>query len=186
MQKKYYRDDPCLTGFKELDTVFKPPFLDVGSYITPNKIDKRKILKGEYVGIDIRQGPGVDCILDIAQNYVKLEHFNTVICVDTFEHVNKPWLAAKNIEMSMAKDAQIYFSVPFIWRFHEHPQDYWRMTPTAIKMIFENIEWTKIFYTDYFNTVYHTKNLNIHIKKQKAPLGFATISVIHMLGTKWV
>ncbi len=182
---KHVREDVFPLVLKELNTVFKPPILDVGSCILGNKLDKRDFTSGEYLGIDIREGRGVDKVLDITRLRPRgFDYFNTVFATDAFEHIDRPWLAAHVIETSMAKGAQIYFSVPFVWRYHEHPHDYWRMTPDAVKILFGQIKWTKIFYTDYFNKIYPSDQINIHIKKKKAPLGYATISILHMLGTK--
>jgi len=140
-------------------------------------------------------GNGVDLLFDITKGVPARNYFNTVICTDTFEHVDKPWLAAKNIEASMKPKAKIYFSIPFSWRYHKHPKDYWRMTPDAIRVLFKHIKWTKTFFMDRENTIYQQENPNIKLKKlnvsnhgnlflsQKTPI-VMPITILHMLGRK--
>jgi hypothetical protein len=183
--KKPAREDPFQTALQEFQTTFKPPYLDVGSYIPKGKMDKRDLFDGHYTGIDLQEGPGVDVVHDITVRCPTEKYFNnTVFCLDTFEHIDRPWLASKNIEQAMAVGAQIYVSVPFIWRFHGYPNDYWRMTPEGVRVLFEKIEWTQMFCMDFINNIYPIENLNIHPKKQKPPQGTLMIVSIHMLGEK--
>ena len=57
------------------------------------------------------------------------------------EHCKHPWLAAINMESSLNKNGCLFVSVPFIWRYHNYPLDYWRFTHQAISILFPNIEW---------------------------------------------
>lgn len=192
--KRPVRDDPFPRVLEEFGidiSEFKPPFLDVGSFIPPNKKDRRELFAGEYLGVDIQAGIGVDHVLDITYDIgdivsscVRFHGFNTVFCIDTLEHIDRPWLAAQNIQYLMAEDAQIYISVPFIWRYHPYPKDYWRMAPDAIRVLFPEIEWTHEFCTDFMNNIFPIEQLNIHPGKKKAPFGYASICLIHMLGRK--
>jgi len=33
----------------------------------------------------------------------------------------------------------VYVSVPFAWKFHGYPSDYWRFTPQAIRLLFPDL-----------------------------------------------
>jgi hypothetical protein len=47
-------------------------------------------------------------------------------------------------------DGTIFVLVPFVWRIHAYPNDYWRMSPAAIRSIFPDIGWLKLkFVTDH-------------------------------------
>jgi hypothetical protein len=41
----------------------------------------------------------------------------------------------------MKPGATIFVTVPFCWRIHGYPSDYWRMTPEALKVLFPSITW---------------------------------------------
>jgi hypothetical protein len=48
---------------------------------------------------------------------------------------------AANMEKALVNSGTILISVPFVWRVHDYPGDYWRMTPDALDIIFPHIEW---------------------------------------------
>jgi hypothetical protein len=37
------------------------------------------------------------------------------------------------------KNGVLYVSVPFSWKFHAYPSDYWRFTPEGIRILFPKI-----------------------------------------------
>lgn len=121
--------------------------LIAGSYITENKADRRARFKNA-VGVDMRDGPGVDLVLNLEQEH-DIGTFSHVDCCSVLEHVARPWLFAKSIERMMEPGATIYVGVPFNWRAHSYPDDYFRMTTSALKVLFENIEWKHLRYATY-------------------------------------
>jgi hypothetical protein len=48
---------------------------------------------------------------------------------------------AANIERLMAPGATLFVSVPFCWRVHGYPSDYWRMTPDGLLALFSTVDW---------------------------------------------
>lgn len=46
-----------------------------------------------YVGVDLRDGPGVDVIGDAVD--VPLEGFDVVVCTEVLEHYDRPWLLVR-------------------------------------------------------------------------------------------
>jgi hypothetical protein len=137
-----------LQDFQDLYVKPKPGrTLIVGSKIYRDKEDRRKRYP-DAVGVDMLPGDGVDivCNLEDAQDVRdkidnRVNKFDHIECMSTLEHSRKPWLLAYNIELLMAKDATIFVSVPFCWRIHAYPDDYWRLTPHGVRSIFPNIEW---------------------------------------------
>jgi hypothetical protein len=57
-------------------------------------------------------------------------------------------LAADTIEKAMRKDATLLLSVPFIWREHGYPSDYFRFTINAVEVLFPSIDWIELDYYD--------------------------------------
>ena len=116
--------------------------LEVGSYDVNGSL--RYIIEMlepyEYVGVDIIDGPGVDAVCP-AQNLVKKfgeERFDVVISTCMLEHTKKWAEAVSNIKRVCKKDGIILLIVPSNWRYHGHPNDYWRYSKEDIKEIFSD------------------------------------------------
>jgi len=61
--------------------------------------------------------------------------FDSVICLQVFEHVDDPFLAIKEINRITRMGGIILFSVPHLSRLHELPYDYYRYTENGIKKV---------------------------------------------------
>jgi SAM-dependent methyltransferase len=126
---------------------FEPPFLEVGSRDYGNTATFRNIFKygeGEYVGIDVANGKGVDRVVDLTADFkvvkaVLPEKFNTIICLSVLEHCHEPFKMAQNIDKLLNPGGRLYVSVPFSWKIHNYPADYWRFTPAGIRNLFPRI-----------------------------------------------
>ncbi len=131
--------------------------LIVGSYVTEGKDDRRKRYK-DVVGVDMRHGPGVDRVLDMeVANENDLGMFDHVECTSMLEHVKHPWLVAVNIERMLNPGGTLFVTVPFNWRVHAYPDDYFRMTLSGIQILFENIEWLALKYSTYNGVIEKSK-----------------------------
>jgi len=40
-------------------------------------------------------------------------------------------------------------TVPFVWKFHGYPNDYYRYTHNGIKKLFKNYNWNKSYFSTY-------------------------------------
>lgn len=116
--------------------------LVVGSHIYDTSPDRRAYYPNA-LGLDMIAGPGVDICHNLekplAKRWGKFDHID--LC-SVLEHVRRPWLLAENVERLMKPDATLLVSVPFVWRIHSYPSDFWRMTPEALDVLFPRIEWT--------------------------------------------
>lgn len=113
--------------------------LVVGSKLHGPHRDYRKNFPNA-VGIDIEEGEGVDFVHNL-EKPLNMGKFTHVVCHSVLEHVQRPWLMAENIENLLVDSGTIYLSVPWAWRFHAYPSDYWRMSHEGLKIIFPNIKW---------------------------------------------
>ena len=83
----------------------KAPFLEVGSKDYGSTQNFRPLFagKGEYVGVDMEDGPGVDVVLDLTDEFQKVDaklsgkRFSTVICLSVLEHCDQPFKIAENL-----------------------------------------------------------------------------------------
>lgn len=111
-----------------------------------NKEDRRKRYE-EAIGIDAIAGKGVDLVHNLEKRLpASAGMFNHVDCLSVLEHSQKPWLVAANLEAVLPIGGTILVLVPFIWRVHNYPGDYWRFTMEGVKLLFNRIEWQDMAY----------------------------------------
>ena len=135
--------------------------LVLGSKLYGDEKQDRRKRYGDALGLDMQDGAGVDIVADLEDyegflddievgDYVYTNQFvmkaDHIDCISVLEHVRRPWLAAETIEAFLNHNGTILISVPFAWRAHGYPSDYWRYTTEAIKVLFPNIEWQKLCY----------------------------------------
>jgi SAM-dependent methyltransferase len=118
------------------------PILEIGSYQVKgqeNLIDIRSLLPGkQYVGVDFRAGPGVDCVADVEHLPQPDSSFGTVIALSTFEHVRRFWVGFKEVYRVLRPDGVFVVSCPFYFHQHGYPSDYWRFTPEAFELLLDS------------------------------------------------
>jgi len=124
------------------------PFLEVGSKDYGSTQNLRALFanRDKYIGIDMEDGPGVDIVLDLTEDFQKIDsklrgqRFGTIFCLSVLEHCEQPFKMAENLTLLLKQKGQICISVPFSWKIHGYPNDYWRFTPEGIKRLLPNVE----------------------------------------------
>lgn len=125
--------------------------LIIGSKVYADKEDRRKRYS-DCVGIDMLPGDGVDIVMDLEKESmfeVFKDRFAHVECLSVLEHMRKPWIAAREIEASMEPGSTIFLSVPFVYRVHGYPSDYFRMTTDGVRALFPNISWKHLMFAGH-------------------------------------
>lgn len=119
------------------------PVLEVGSRdANGNTSGFREFYPGEYVGVDLEPGKGVDVVADLCGPHPLPEgHFGLVICCSVLEHVKDPWAMARNLTRLLKPGGKLYVSVPWTWRYHAYPDDYWRFSWSGIRTLFPDLAW---------------------------------------------
>jgi ubiquinone/menaquinone biosynthesis C-methylase UbiE len=117
------------------------PILEIGSYQVPGQekiADLRTLFPGkEFVGVDVRAGPGVDCVADVEALPQADASFGTVIAMNTFEHVPRFWKGFEEVYRVLRPDGALLVSCPFSFHLHDYPSDYWRFSPEALELLLE-------------------------------------------------
>lgn len=116
------------------------PVLEVGAYQVRGQeaVGLRSLFPGrEYVGIDMRPGPGVDCVADVEDLPHADRSVGTVITFNTFEHVRCFWRGFEEIHRVLRPDGALIVSCPFHFHIHNYPHDYWRFTPAAFEFLLD-------------------------------------------------
>lgn len=106
---------------------------------------------GTYVGVDMEAGPGVDVVGDLSASLCGLEpgQFSLVICCSVLEHVQRPWLMAENLTRLLRPGGTMFIAVPWVWRYHGYPEDYYRFSHRGVMVLFPEIEWRNPFFATY-------------------------------------
>ena len=136
-----------LLYIKKFANELKGPYLEVGSKNYGNTQDLRPILSNgdKYIGVDLEQGQGVDLVLNLTDDFEEIdkklngERFGTIICLSVLEHSVNPFAMAENLTRLLKDGGKIIISVPFAWKFHGYPSDYWRFTYEGVKRLFPRI-----------------------------------------------
>lgn len=111
------------------------PIYEFGALQVPGQegfADLRPLFPGrKYVGADMREGPGVDAILNLYDIHLPSESIGTVLMLDTLEHVQFPSRAVEEVHRILNSKGILVMSSVMNFPIHDHPHDYWRFTPEA-------------------------------------------------------
>jgi SAM-dependent methyltransferase len=129
------------------------PLYEFGSYQVEgqqSQIDLRPLFTGgEFIGADMREGPGVDVILDLHKIDLPDDHIGTILTFDTFEHVEYPHRAIEEIYRVLKPGGKVVFSSVMRFPIHDFPSDYWRFTPAAFESLLKPFDSTFVGYAGY-------------------------------------
>jgi SAM-dependent methyltransferase len=89
-------------------------------------------------GCDLKAGENVDHVFDLTDHPPDLliNKYDIIISSSTLEHVSKPWLAANCLKKLLRPAGYLYVSVPWVWRYHAYPNDYWRFNRHTLDILF--------------------------------------------------
>ena len=100
---------------------------------SPRQLVERILGPVPYTGVDLEEGPGVDLVADMTQDFSR--RASIVLCLETLEHIQN-WRAAVNT-LKQACDGVLIVTVPTaVVARHEYPGDFWRFTRKALGEIF--------------------------------------------------
>lgn len=124
------------------------PAAVIGSRVYPGRPAWREWLP-DALGVDALAGPGVDLVWDLeAALPAERGLFAHVECLSVLEHTPRPWRVARNLERMLRPGGTLFLSVPFAWRVHGYPADYWRFTADGVRALFPRIRWDVLLYGD--------------------------------------
>jgi SAM-dependent methyltransferase len=121
--------------------------LEIGS-LDVNGSVRQEVLRyepQEYVGLDIRPGPGVDVVHDAADLPYPDESMDLVISTETLEHV-WPWReACHEMKRVCRKGGCVVLTARSKgFPYHGFPEDYWRFELDGLAFIFSDCELLKV------------------------------------------
>jgi SAM-dependent methyltransferase len=156
-----------------LDTLpLAEPIYEFGSYQVEDSgqdADLRPLFVGkDYVGCDMRAGPGVDKVLNLHHIDLPDNTAGTVFLMDTLEHVEYPHQAVNEVYRILKPGGLLVMSSVLDFFIHETPNDFWRFTPDAFRSLLKPFKQSHVgwYGPDYFpQTV-----VGIGIKDAELPL----------------
>ena len=115
------------------------PIYEFGSYQVKNQ-EKRANLREffpdmEYVGCDMREGPGVDVVMDMENMDMPLFSCGSILSLDTLEHVLNPAKAIAKCYTHVNPAGWVVLSTVMNFPIHDYPGDYWRFTPMCMHVL---------------------------------------------------
>ena len=99
--------------------------LDVGSYDV-NGTMKPIFEKGQYVGIDMEEGPNVDVVGVSHDIPFEKDEFDIVISSSCFEHDDMFWISFQEMCRVLKPGGYMYIQAPSNGPYHGWPGDNWR------------------------------------------------------------
>jgi len=119
------------------DKYLVPPVADFGGGRASSKrwmsvALGRRGVKG-YENYDIAGG---SITLDLTTEAVQ-ERFNTIVCIDTLEHVRQPFAVAENIARALNQGGYALVVAPFQWK--RHGEDFFRFSRDGLWALFDGV-----------------------------------------------
>jgi len=115
------------------------PIYEFGSLQVPGQegfADLRPIFEGKrYIGCDMREGPGVDLVLNLHAIDLPAESAGTVLILDTLEHVEFARKAVEEAHRILKPNGILVISSVMKFPIHDYPYDYWRFTPEGFRSL---------------------------------------------------
>ncbi|HVT58017.1 MAG TPA: methyltransferase domain-containing protein [Thermoanaerobaculia bacterium] len=98
----------------------------------------RRLLRGSVIGLDIHPGPLVDVVGDAhgMSCLLREKSIDSVVSAEMLEHVMAPWLVAAEINRVLKPGGLTYHHVPAAWPPHAQPNDFWRFSAAALRVLF--------------------------------------------------
>jgi len=130
----------------------------------------------DAIGLDIKKFKGVDVIADAHNIPFERNTFDTIWCEAVLEHTKNPSKVISEIYRVLKKGGYVFAVIPFIHKYHEHPNDYYRWSKSGLKKLFKNFKEEEVgiyrgptsallsFLSEYFTLFSNNKKLNYLIK----------------------
>lgn len=110
------------------------PTLEVGSYDVNGSV--RGSFSGPYVGIDVREGPGVDEVASGHAIPFDADSFDVVVCTEVLEHDPAFWRTLDEIRRVLRPGGHLLLTTRGNgFGEHREPVDLWRFMPQSIPVI---------------------------------------------------
>jgi hypothetical protein len=95
------------------------------------------VSRENYIMADVAPGHDVDIVADLhALPSTWTSHFDAFVANAVFEHLERPWLAAREVLRILAPGGLCYVSTHQTFPLHGYPSDFFRFSKEALSLIF--------------------------------------------------
>jgi SAM-dependent methyltransferase len=106
------------------------PTLEVGSLDVNGSV--RGLFMGSYTGVDFRDGPGVDIVMNGHALTFPDRSFDVVVSTEMLEHDDAFWLSMAEMGRVLRPGGHLLLTTRGNgFKRHGHPFDYWRFMPDS-------------------------------------------------------
>lgn len=99
-----------------------------------------KTIRSDVINIDLYPLLGIHIAADAEELPFKNDSCDGVICESSLEHFKDPTRAVQEMHRVLKSGGLVYISVPFIYGFHDSPNDYYRWTKEGLRELLRNFE----------------------------------------------
>ncbi len=98
-----------------------------------------QVRRENYLMIDVEDGSDVDLVADLHKLPTDWTgRFDAFIAVAVFEHLERPWIAAKEVARILKPGGRCYIATHQTFPLHGYPSDFFRFSREALSLIFED------------------------------------------------
>ncbi|MGY6086112.1 class I SAM-dependent methyltransferase [Stenotrophomonas sp. SM006] len=113
----------------------------------------RDLASGQWTGIDMQSGEGVDQVADIHNLPAEWSgRFTGIVCSEVLEHVARPWLALPELRRVLQPCGLLVITTLFAFPEHGYPDDYYRYSQSGLRLLLADAGFSEIA-TEYAGEV---------------------------------
>ena len=106
----------------------------------------RRYFNGEYWGVDMRPGRGVDEVLNAHDLHDADGPFEVIVCTEMLEHDDAPWISLKQMAEVCEKGGHLIVTARGYdgrgcFPVHDYPQDLWRFSVRGLEAMLWQTGW---------------------------------------------
>ncbi len=130
-----YRDAMTANMRQWLKPPLPGPVVDLGG--RGHRAWMASIIGGDFETWDMQAGQDVTRVVDATHMPgIPEASVGAIVCTSTLEHIDKPWAASAHMARITRPGGLLYICAPFEFNYHPCPEDYWRFTPAALRILF--------------------------------------------------
>lgn len=113
----------------------------------------RDLANGQWTGIDMQAGEGVDQVADIHDLPAEWAgRFSGIVCSEVLEHVARPWMALPELRRVLQPGGLLVITTLFAFPEHGYPDDYYRYSQSGLRLLLADAGFSD-FATEYAGEV---------------------------------